>query len=96
MPSRRERKRKTFSSPAVLEGMGYRAECVVMGTRETVGEQTPRLIRLSITREPAHMLDGPYNVRFGAESAHVERKGGLWVWIRDVGAPGSAYRTRKP
>ena len=52
---------------------------MVMGTRELVTGQDPRVIRLSILYEPEHMLDGPYTVRFGEESAQVERKGGLWM-----------------
>lgn len=72
--------RKTFSTPGMLEGISYQAECVVMGMRVTVGDQKPRLIRVNITHEPAHMLDGMYLVRFGNELTRVERKGGLWLW----------------
>ena len=75
------RKRKTFSCPGVLKGMGHQAECVVMGTRETVGEQKPRLIRLNVTREPAYLLDGLYVVTFADQSTRVQRRGGLWLWL---------------
>ncbi len=60
--------------------MGSRAQCVVMGTREWVAGEPSRVIRLNIAQEPTHMLDGTYTVRFGDESALVERRGGLWLF----------------
>jgi hypothetical protein len=74
------RRRKTFSCPGVLDGMGLRAKCIVMGTRLLVTGEDPRLVRLSIVDEPPHMLDGLYVVHFGKEWSEVERKGGLWIW----------------
>lgn len=65
----------------MLEGMGGRAQCIVMGTLESVGDGEPKLIRLSISHEPTHMLDGTYTVHFGEIRTKVERRGGLWLWL---------------
>ncbi len=73
--------------------MGSRAQCVVMGTRELVAGEPPRVIRLNIAQEPTHMLDGPYPVRFGESSARVERRGGLWLF---PGFTGSRRNDRFP
>ncbi len=81
MPRQLNRKRKTFSCIGVLEGMGSRTQCVVMGTHEVVEGEPRRVIRLNIAQEPTHMLDGLYTVRFGEELAQVERRGGLWLFI---------------
>lgn len=56
------------------------ARYIVMGTQLLVTGEDLRLVRFSIAQDPPHMLDGPYVVHFGEESAQVERKGCLWIW----------------
>ena len=73
-------KRKTFSAPGTLTGMGREAWCTVMGTKTLAPDGTELdVLRVSIENEPLDLPDGRYVLSFENTRRAIHRRAGFWV-----------------